>query len=167
MRESLELGLSMNQRFVSFSLVERISPGLGDPASGEAYKTQGAFFDFVVDGVSLYEVAAQSRDLVSVIWSEPLVPTEQAKAIERLLARGPRDGSDGRVSLYICPECGDLACGAITVRIDERSDEIVWRDFGFENTHECGVDRAAFSSLGPFHSDRVDYEARLHAFRRQ
>jgi hypothetical protein len=136
-----------SQRFLSLDLVERIRHGVGDPGGGEPYKTKRVFFDFVVGGISLYvggislyEVAAQSRDLVSVIWTEPLVPSERTKAIQRLLASEPGDASDGRISLYICPECGDLGCGAITVRIDKNSDSIVWRDFGFENNHQRDVE---------------------------
>jgi hypothetical protein len=159
----LRIVLTMNQRFMSLSLGERIRAGFGDPASGEPYKTQRVFFDFVVNGISLYKVAAQSRDLVSVISAEPVVPAEQAQAIERLLARAPGDASNGRVSLYTCAECGDLGCGAITVRINEFSDEIIWRDFGFENNYEPDVQREPFSSLGPFHFDRSEYEAQLQA----
>jgi len=66
----------MNQPLVSLSLSERIRPGFGGPASGEPYKTQRTFFDFIVGGVSLYDPAAQDRDLISVIWAEPLVPAE-------------------------------------------------------------------------------------------
>jgi hypothetical protein len=85
------------------------------------------------------------------------------KAIRRLLATEPGDASDGRVSLYVCPECGDLGCGAITVRIEGTSGEILWRDFGYENNYEAHVERGPFASLGPYRFDRVEYTARLEA----
>jgi hypothetical protein len=143
------------------SLVQRTRPGVGDPASGGPYKPQRSSWDFVIDGVSLYEPAATGRDLVSVIWTEPPVPQERVQAIRRLLTAEPGDASDGRVSLYVCPECGDLGCGAISVRIDGTPGEIVWRDFGFENNYEDSVERAAFASLGPFRFDRLAYAAQL------
>ena len=80
------------------------------------------------------------------------------------MAREPGDASEGRVTLFVCPECGDLGCGTITIRIDEGADEIVWRDFGYENNCEGVVDRAPFSSLGPFHFDRQEYEEQLLPF---
>ena len=74
----------MNPRLVSLDLVERTRLGFGDPASGEPYKTQRAFFDFVVGGASLYEAVGQVRDMASVIWTQPPVPSEREKAIRRL-----------------------------------------------------------------------------------
>jgi hypothetical protein len=98
-----------------------------------------------------------------VIWVNPPIATERAKAIWRLLKRDPGDGSDGRTSLYVCAECGDLGCGAITVRIDETPDEIIWWDFGFEYNVGGELERNAYSSLGPFRFDRPSYEAELKA----
>lgn len=85
------------------------------------------------------------------------------KAIRRLLATEPGDASDGRISLYVCPECGDLGCGAITIRIVGTSGEIVWRDFGYENNYEAHVERELFAPLGPYRFDRADYTAQLEA----
>jgi hypothetical protein len=153
----------MDQRIASFSLAERIRPSFGDPANGEPYKTPRSFVDFVVNGVSLYEVVGRDRDLVSLIWAEPTDSTGLATAVQRLLASEPGDASDGRVSLFICPECGDLGCGAITVRIDTTPGSIVWRDFGYENNYQSEIDRAAFASLGPFIFDRQAYSAELRA----
>jgi hypothetical protein len=158
----MKLGNDSAVRVVKFG--EAAPPGVWRFPKRRALRDKPKVLDFVVGGVSLYEVAAQNRDLTSVIWAEPPVPAEQAKAIRRLLAREPGDASDGRVSLFSCAECGDLGCGAITIRIDLVSDAIIWRDFGFENNYECKVERSAFSSLGPYHFDRLDYEARLQAF---
>jgi len=69
----------MAQRFVSFSLVARTRPGFGEAASGNPCNTRRTFFDFVVEGVSLYELAAESRDRISVIPAEPPAPTEQIR----------------------------------------------------------------------------------------
>jgi hypothetical protein len=145
---------------------ERIRPGFGDPAGGGAHKTRRAFFDFIVGGLSLYDVAGQDRDLVSVIWTQPPVPAEQATAIRRLLLAESANVPNGRVPLYICPECGDLGCGALTIHIDESPEEIIWKDFGFENNYEDTVERAAFSSLGPYHFERREYQQQLQALLR-
>ena len=152
----------MNERIVSLALARRIRQGFGDPAGGGVYQTERGFYDFVIDGVPPYEVVDQHRDRISVIWTEPPIPVERARALRRLLAQEPGDASDGRVSLYNCPECGDLGCGAVTVRIDQTENEI-WRDFGFENNYESKMDRASLSAVGPFHFDRRSYEAQLEA----
>lgn len=153
----------MDQRIASLSLVERVRPGFGDPANGGPYKTQRRFVDFVVNGVSLYEAAGRGRDLVSLLWAEPADSTVLATAVQRLLANEPGDASDGRVSLFICPECGDLGCGAITVHIQTSPGNIIWQYFGYENNYQSEIERAAFASFGPFIFDREAYSAELGA----
>lgn len=83
--------------------------------------------------------------------------------IRRLLMVEPGDLPGGRVSLYICPECGDIGCGAITVRIERRGLEIIWSDFGYENNYENNVELESFCSIGPFHFDLNTYESKLRA----
>lgn len=157
------MNVTMPPLLARLNLVKRTRSGSGDPVKGVPFKTERPFLDFVIDGVSLYEAAAKDRDLVSVIWTDPPVPDERMKAIRRLLAAEPGDASDGRISLYVCPECGDLGCGAITIRIEGTSGEIVWRDFGYENNYEAHVEREPFAPLGPYRFDRVDYTAQLEA----
>lgn len=115
--------------FSSFDLRPR-ADGFGDQRAGGPYKTE-RFFDFMVDGVSLYDALGCSRDLISAL-RPSVVPSEGGRAIRRpLLADG--DARGNRVSLFICPECGDLGCGAIIVRIERHDSGIVWRGIGDEN----------------------------------
>jgi hypothetical protein len=131
--------------------------------SGLGSQTKRTFLDFVVDGVSLYDEIGRRSDLISTLWVEPpMAKEEQDKAIRRLLTLESGDVSDGRVSLYVCPECGDLGCGVISVQIDVADNQITWRDFGYENNYEKHVERDSYSSVGPFHFDRSVYEAILN-----
>jgi hypothetical protein len=105
------------------------------PESGSQIKR--AFLDFIVDGVSLYEELGRRSDLISTVWIDPpMTREEQQRAIRRLLTLEPGDLPNGRVSLYVCPECGDLGCGAISVQIDVTGDKITWSDFGYENNYD-------------------------------
>jgi hypothetical protein len=52
---------------------------------------------------------------------------EEERAARRLLRKEPPEISD-RVAIYVCPECGDLLCGAITAVIDRDGADIVWRE---------------------------------------
>lgn len=36
---------------------------------------------------------------------------------------------NGLFPLYVCPECGDIGCGAIVCKIEELGDRIIWSDF--------------------------------------
>jgi hypothetical protein len=81
-------------------------------------QTPRRFLDYVIDGESLYE--RHGGNLISCLgWSED----EQAAA--RLLRDEPPDLGD-RVAVYICPECWQLDCGAMTVRIERDGQEIDW-----------------------------------------
>jgi len=51
-----------------------------------------------------------------------------------LQLRIPSELISGRYSLYVCNECGDIGCGAITAKITKEKDAIIWSDFGYENT---------------------------------
>jgi len=92
---------------------------------GRPYKTPRRFLGFVIGGASLYDVHGMEE--ISVLgW---LSPGYDEQAARRLLLKEEPD-FDGRVALYICAECGDLDCGAITAKIDREADEFVWREMG-------------------------------------
>jgi len=133
----------------------------GEKDSSGIYKTERRFFDFVVDGVSIHEAMAHERDFASVLWINPPVPAEFDKALRRLLLLDPGDLPDGRVSLYICPECGDLGCGAITVDIKLRGGAIVWSKFGYQNDYEETLFTDSFQQFGTYQFELNRYRAVL------
>lgn len=131
--------------------------------SGLGSQIKRTFLDFVVDGVSLYEKIGRRSDLISTIWIDPpMAINEQRRAIRRLLKLDAGDLPGDRVSLYICPECGELGCGSISLHIQIAAEQITWYDFGYENSYEDHVDRNSYSSVGPFHFNRSFYEATLN-----
>lgn len=86
-------------------------------------QTPRRFLDYVVDGESLYE--RHGFDLITPFgWG---VAEEDERAARRLLRKEPPDIED-RVALYVCPEDGDLLCGALTAVIDRNGTDIVWRE---------------------------------------
>jgi len=81
------------------------------------------FLDYVIDGDSFYR--RHGLDLVSVLgW---FVPEQDDLAAQRMLGSlTPR--LDGRTPVAVCPEDGDLLCGALTARIVKKGREIHWID---------------------------------------
>ncbi|HYE72789.1 MAG TPA: hypothetical protein VEF04_05635, partial [Blastocatellia bacterium] len=61
----------------------------------------------------------------------------------------------GRIPIYVCAECGELECGAVTVKIDKVADNFVWSDFSFENGYDCTTQ--TFHQVGPFAFNKTDY----------
>jgi len=99
---------------------------------GGGGKTQRDYLDFVVDGQPLSETVG--GDLASCLgW---FVSAENVKAVNRLILKESADLPDNRYSLYVCPECGDLECGAVTAVIERVEDKIVWRDFGLQRSSD-------------------------------
>jgi hypothetical protein len=89
---------------------------------GAAGRTVRRFLDFVVDGHSLYDRIEE--DLVSCLgWLES---EEDERAAQRLLGVEPPD-IDDRVAVYICPEDGDVYCGAVTAVVGRRGNVVEWR----------------------------------------
>ena len=71
---------------------------------------------------------AHNQDLISCLgW---FVPEQDHLAARRLLGEVPPDVEE-RVALCVCPECGDVLCGALTARITYSDREVVWSDFAF------------------------------------
>jgi hypothetical protein len=78
--------------------------------------------------------------------------------VHRLLLREQADLPDKRRSLFICSECGDLGCGAITVVVEKHDGAIVWKNFGYENNYEKEVLLDEYRSIGPFTFNAMEYE---------
>lgn len=129
---------------------------LGEDILGEtATKTQRDFFDIVVDEVSIWSlVQKHGLDYISCLQ----IPSarETRHAIARLLLQSPPDAPSNRYSLYICPECGDLGCGALTVSIESLENKFIWRDFGFQNNYDDEINLLS-GEIGPFTFRKEEY----------
>jgi hypothetical protein len=118
-------------------------------------QTPRRFLDFVVDGEPLYSIMG---GLISPLgW---LSESGNDLAVDRLLRKADPDAPNGRTSIYVCPECADLGCGAVTAVIERVGDSIVWRDFGFQNNYDDMIRKDDFQDVGPFaFSARQYYDA--------
>jgi hypothetical protein len=92
----------------------------------------------VIDGDALTRRLRVARGMVTAelrlasVW----LPSVES-AVRELLGIRPTDGLDtGRVYLFVCGECGDLACGAVTATLQGRPDRITWSQFHWENSYE-------------------------------
>ncbi|CAG1013362.1 hypothetical protein ANRL4_04913 [Anaerolineae bacterium] len=123
--------------------------------AGGGGKTQREYLDFVIDGQSLGDLL-NSGDYIGCLGWLP-VDVEQ-QSIDELLLKRRSELTSGRYRLYICPECGDLDCGAITVQIEKTADQFMWKDFGFENNRDEPIlDRQQYRHVGPFQFNKIEY----------
>jgi hypothetical protein len=116
------------------------------------------YLDFVIDGQSLAE--RTRYDLVSILCKE-WVPDEREKSVRRLLREEAADFPDDRRSLLVCPKCGDIGCGAVSIIIEVSENSVRWRDFGYQNNYEPEIHGVHLKNLGPFEFDLSDYKSKL------
>ncbi|MET7994592.1 hypothetical protein ABZU76_27240 [Amycolatopsis sp. NPDC005232] len=125
-------------------LVPSVRPGEVFPTGG--IRTHREYLDFEIDGARLGESLRSLGDDVIAVAPADL---------------GADALPDGRVPLFVCPECGDLGCGGVTVVLERTADEVVWRDFGWQTDYDPEVFRERYAGLGPFRFSRAQYDAML------
>lgn len=115
------------------------------------------FLDFMIDGRSLRDLVGEP-DMVTPL-SRPWLEEVRAET-ERLLGRRETEELPaGRVALLLCHVDGDIACGALTARLQLSDAHVVWSDWLWES-YQGALPVEQFSE--PLVFDRVTYEAQLH-----
>ncbi|HEX8916174.1 MAG TPA: hypothetical protein VF796_27745 [Humisphaera sp.] len=114
-------------------------------------------YDFVVDGVSLAGTlrAGHLVGRIDVAGGEG-----NAAAVKVLLRLDPADVPPDRVMLFVCSECGDIGCGAVTAAVTLEADAYVWSDFRQENGYDEGMTER-HPDVGPFRFAAAEYRALL------
>ncbi|MER5748242.1 oxidoreductase [Streptomyces sp. NPDC002088] len=149
----------MSAAYVTFGLAPAMRAGAVLADGG--YQIHRDFLDFVVDGRPLlYQLS--DLDAVSPLASDipPAIFTEQVRNL-LLEAQAPLPG--GRYVIYGCPECADLACGAVTAVIDRHGDDFVWRDFAWQTEEDVDLELNGYHGIGPFRFHGHEYRAALHS----
>jgi len=128
--------------------------------SDQPFRTGRVYADFVVDGFPLSSIVRRKADFISALGWGP--EQTQRSVVDRLLLHTPADLPLNRNSLYVCPECGDLSCGAVSALIERRGDTIGWRDFAYENDYQSDPpDRRHLESLGEYTFSWTEYDTAI------
>jgi len=120
-------------------------------------QTPREYFDFIVSGKSLRSVLGiEDDDLITPLgWGTNIELGIHILNVFKLKEK-PRLES-GRVMIYVCPECGDIDCGAITAKIKDSGDRIIWFDFGYETGY--GGLSETYQQIEPIEFIRQNYFA--------
>lgn len=93
------------------------------------------YLDFAINGQPLAHRLPVAPDMTSTLNRAWLHSVESSNL--ELLGKRPTVGLDtGRVYLYVCGECGDLGCGAITAALEVKPDRITWSQFAWEDGYD-------------------------------
>lgn len=63
------------------------------------------------------------------------------------------------MTLYVCPECADLGCGAITVVVTINDATVTWGEWGYQNNYDDEV--SPIDEVGMISFDAVQYRRLL------
>ncbi len=85
----------------------------------------------------------------------------RAKVVAQFLAEAPSDLESGRIPVLVCEDCGDVGCGAFTVRVVREGELIKWTDWAFENGNEPAQEITWPTRPGDFTFDRKEYEIEI------
>lgn len=127
---------------------------------GEAH-----YFDVEIDGKPLSQHFAGPRganpsQLSSLGWSSAS-ETCRTKVVAQFLAEAPSDLESGRIPVLVCEDCGDVGCGAITVRVVREGDLIKWTNWAIENDCEPAREVTWPTRPGDFIFKQKEYEAEI------
>jgi len=119
-------------------------------------------YDIAVDGRCLAEhfigqSGAHPSQVAPIGWKNAPVGIER-KAVDQLLGIRGSSLASGRVPVLVCEECGDLACGAIAVRIERDGTLVTWTDWAYENGYESAQELGWPTVPKHFHFELAAYE---------
>ena len=115
--------------------------------------------DFLVDGVSLFLATdAKKLDMCGRFSSDTREWNIKSGGAFLLEEEGDEELDPGRFMFFVCPECWDLGCGAITCEIKKEAGFYIWHSFAYENGYDPErTDYESYSHLGPFRFKEKEY----------
>lgn len=128
--------------------------------NGGANQQGRHYYDYTVNGRPLRAIIDPGDNIGLFGWLQPEVEVARARW---LLLREPSELPSRRVPLYVCPECGDLGCQTLSVRVLEEHDRFVWTEFAYEANYDRGP-ATPFLKLAPFSFEKRAYQAAIGRF---
>ena len=97
------------------------------------------YLDYLISGQPLREyLGIESKSIVTGFGFFPS-KAEQNRILKEFRLQQKTILAEDRIELYLCDCCGDISCGAITVKIIDKGDKIIWTDFANQNNrYEIG-----------------------------
>jgi len=128
----------------------------GETFKDGSTKADRKYIDFIVSGQSLGELfGIAESDLIGTFgWIDN--KEYERRQIDEFLGKEKPESETGRTSYYVCPECGDIECGAITAKIEVTDTSVIWKDFGYEN-NSAEPNLEDYKQIGPFTFDKTEY----------
>jgi hypothetical protein len=133
-------------------------PPVRATGGGAVINSERHTIDFSINGISLFTATTAYRHDLCGCFSpdyatcgNELARNENERIAKIFSFESPSEIGADRVALFVCPQCGDLACGAITFQLSRVDDTVRWSHFAYENGYdEAQTDFESYSAIGPF-----------------
>jgi len=94
------------------------------------------YLDYIVSGQSLREyLGIENKSSVTPFGFFPN-KEELKRSLKEFRLQQKTYLPGDRIELYICDCCGDIGCGAITAKIIDEGDKIIWTNFANQSRHD-------------------------------
>lgn len=134
--------------------------------NGGIARQERPYIDFIIGGQSLAQLLDANPIHLIGNFGWGINPTYEMALIQAFLLEKPSELPNGRTMFYVCPECGDIGCGAITGLITETAQHIIWRDFAYENNY-APYDLSEYAFLGPFLFEKTLYKQLMESLKKE
>lgn len=135
------------------------------------------FYDFVVNGMSLYEnIRASDRNPFSAdfdfigCFQPDLFISYVSELIDMFNLKTKSELVNSKIPIFVCPICADVDCGGKSVRVIETDTTFIWEKFeifAFEEVEDCGenviFDHCFYPTqiVKKYEFDKVEYNKAL------
>lgn len=141
---------------------QRYAPWLGERLAQWHFVIDGRPLGSHITAVNEDATLGEDVSIADGAWADLALPLVQSLQSVRLSDPDwAGELEPGRFPLYVCSECADLMCGALTVALERQSGEgtLTWSDFRFEDGHTPLSEHPSLAGLGPFTFSAEQYEA--------
>lgn len=134
---------------------KRYAPWLSEPLTQWHFAIDGEPLALLISALGEDATLGEDVSVADGAWADLSLPLVQSLRVGRLTDPDWSSGlQPGRFPLYVCSECADLGCGALTVAIERTArpdgEAVVWSDFRFEDGFTVSSELPSLTGLGRF-----------------
>lgn len=89
----------------------------------------GHYYDFIISGKSLREYLGLKDYQSATPLNSWFIKMYMIQSLKEFRLQNKTELPGNRLHLYVCADCGEIDCGAVTVEIIDKGDRIVWTKF--------------------------------------
>jgi hypothetical protein len=119
------------------------------------------FFDLIIDGNSLFDQFVDAKSDLASSFGFYNDANLNIRIVNEFLKIQKPELESERTMLFVCKECGDIGCGAITVEIEKKDNSYVWKSFAWDNG-EDEILKNDFIQFQNLEFNKTEYETELN-----